>query len=88
MLKQMAQNETANQAESSFDDLMANLLLLVSHQTLAPCSLSLPSIVERLQELCAHSELEHYPRQMRVLIKMQQFWETKLFNLRLESTRH
>ena len=66
--------------EGSFDDLMASLFVLITHHSLTQCQGSLNPIVERLNKLCSHSEIEHYPHQMEVLAKMRQLWSTKLFD--------
>ncbi len=88
MLKQSSQDTNNNQTEDSFDDLMASLLVLVTHQTLTHCRGTLPPIVERLNKLCSHSELEYYPEQMRVLAKMRHLWETKLFASEFSQLKH
>ena len=74
--------------EGSFDDLMANLFVLVTHHSLTQCEGSLSPIVERLNTLCQHSEIEHYPHQMKVLAKMRQLWRTKLFNAECSRIKH
>lgn len=74
--------------ESSFDDLMASLFVLVTHHSLTQCEASLTPIVDRLNTLCQHSEIEHYPNQLRVLAKMRQLWSTKLFNAAYSDIKH
>jgi hypothetical protein len=74
--------------ETSYDDLMANLFVLVTHHSLTQCQASLMPIVERLNLLCQHSEIEHYPNQLRVLNKMRQLWRTKLFDAELSDVKH
>ena len=74
--------------ERSFDDLMAGLFVLITHHSLTQCEASLQPIVERLNKLCQHSEIELYPNQMKVLAKMRQLWRTKLFNYELSRVRH
>jgi hypothetical protein len=70
-------------SEASFDDLMANLFVLVTHHSLTQSQASLSPIVERLNVLCQHSEIEHYPEQLKVLAKMRHLWRTRLFNIEL-----
>lgn len=62
-----------------FDDLMANLFVLITHHSLTQCQASLSHIVERLNRLCHHPDIELYPKQLKVLIKMRQLWRTHLF---------
>lgn len=88
MLKQAASETTAGIADDSFDRLMANLLVLTTHHSLTQCENALPSIVDTLVLLCAHSDLEHYPEQLQVLLKMRRLWETKLFDLQIDKVRH
>ena len=88
MLKQAVAKIPSKPVDDSFDDLMAGLMVLITHHSLTQCQNSLPSIVDRLKRVCTHSDLEHYPEQMLVLAKMRQLWETKLFEIRLDSTRH
>ena len=87
MLVERKQTETENQ-EVSFDDLMASLFVLVTHHSLTQCQASLEPIVERLNKLCHHSEVEHYPNQLKVLAKMRQLWLTKLFDETHSGIKH
>ncbi len=81
--------QTQNEAqEGSFDDLMASLFVLVTHHSLTQCDASISPIVERLNLLCQHSEIEHYPNQMKVLAKMRQLWRTKLFDVEHSGFKH
>lgn len=84
----MLQKQHPDTSESSFDDLMASLFVLVTHHSLTQCSASLSPIVERLNCLCRHSEIEHYPRQLKVLAKMRQLWTTKLFDVEHSLIKH
>jgi hypothetical protein len=86
MLEQQQLNVAGS--EGSFDDLMASLFVLVTHHSLTQCKASLSPIVERLNLLCQHSEIEHYPEQWKVLAKMRQLWRTKLFDTELSDIRH
>ncbi len=88
MLEQRNMTVEGCENESSFDDLMASLFVLVTHHSLTQCEASLSPIVERLTILCQHSEIEHYPHQLRVLGKMRQLWCTKLFDASCSSPRH
>jgi hypothetical protein len=74
-------NTETDGGEGSFDDLMASLFMLLTHHDLTQSESSLRPIVERLNRLCRHSEIEHYPNQLRVLAKMRQIWLTKLFSV-------
>lgn len=74
--------------EACFDDLMASLFVLITHHSLTQCQASLTPIVERLNSLCGHSEIEHYPQQLKVLAKMRQLWRTRLFDAQYSQTTH
>ncbi|MFT4635728.1 MAG: hypothetical protein ACI854_000243 [Arenicella sp.] len=86
MLEQR-QPKTENN-EASFDVLMASLFVLVTHHSLTQCQNSLRPIVEQLNSLCQHSEIEYYPNQLKVLAKMRQLWQTKLFDAEFDGLRH
>ncbi len=77
-----------SESESCYDDLMASLMVLVTHHSLTQCSASISAIVERLNLLCSHSEIEHYPNQLKVLSKMRHLWRTKLFESEVSGYRH
>ena len=81
------QTETIDK-EGSLDDLMASLFVLITHHSLTQCQASLRPIVDKLNELCQHSEIEHYPNQLTVLSKMRQLWRTKLFDIEYSKVRH
>lgn len=85
MLEQAPKLESS---ETSFDDLMANLFVLLTHHCLTQSQASLPPIVERLNLLCQHSEIEYYPNQLRVLDKMRQLWRTKILDAELSRVHH
>lgn len=72
----------------SFDDLMASLFVLVTHHSLTQCEKALPEIVERIEYLTHHSEIECYPNQLKVLLKMQTLWRTRLFRREVSTLRH
>lgn len=74
--------------EPPFDELMAGLFALVTHHSLTRCEATLETIVDRLQQLCHHSEIEYFPNQMKVLIKMRQLWRTELFRSQLREYKH
>lgn len=81
MQKQLNYNRRNLQSEDSFDELMASLFVLITHHSLSQCEACVAPIVERLNKLCCHSEVEHYPEQLRVLAKMRQLWRTRLFEI-------
>lgn len=74
-------NQNNIQLEQPFDDLMANLFVMVTDYSLSQRQSIINPIVERLNTLCRHSEVEHYPEQLKVLGKMRQLWRTRLFQL-------
>lgn len=83
------QKTTANaQNEVTFDDLMASLFVLVTHYSLNQEARTLSVIVDRLDMLCKHSEIELYPNQLIVLTKMRQLWRTKLFSIQISDVHH
>jgi len=86
-MRQTQQTEIQSD-DGSFDDLMASLFVLVTHHSLTQCEASLKPIVERLNKLCQHSEIEHYPNQMKVLSKMRQLWRTRLFDAQYSGLKH
>ena len=67
-------------SEASFDDLMANLFVLITHHSLTQSVEALTLIIDKIDLLCEHSEIEHYPLQLKVLSKMRELWRTKLFD--------
>jgi hypothetical protein len=74
--------------ERDFDELMASLFVLITHHSLTQCKASLPPIVERLDELCRPTDIELYPQQFKVLVKMRQLWRTHLFKQTLNPYHH
>jgi hypothetical protein len=76
------------QSERDYDELMASLFVLLSHHSLTQCKASLPPIVERLDELCQHTDIELFPQQLKILVKMRQLWQTHLFQQTLASYNH
>ena len=74
--------------EQSFDDLMANLFVLVTHHSLTQCEAALPQIVDRIHNLTQHADIECYPHQLKVLLKMQTLWRTKLFRSEMTHVKH
>ncbi len=74
--------------EQSFDDLMANLFVLVTHHSLTQCEAALPQIVDRIHNLTQHADIECYPNQLKVLLKMQTLWRTKLFRSEMTHVKH
>lgn len=88
MIKAKQQHTLATPTERDFDELMASLFVLVTHHSLTQCNASLSPIVERLNELCHHSEIELYPNQLEILTKMRQLWRTYLFKHEQETYQH
>lgn len=74
--------------DQDFDELMASLFVLVTHHSLTQCQASLSPIVERLNELCRHPDIELYPNQLKVLAKMRQLWRTHLFKQENQPYQH
>jgi len=81
-------NSRTKKLDDSYDDLIASLFVLVTHHSLTQCEASIEPIVTRLNLLCEHGDIEHYPNQRQVLLKMRQLWRTKLFKSQLSSTIH
>ena len=88
MIKIQNNHSDQKNTEANFDDLMASLFLLITHYSLNQCDSSLDKIVDRLDMLIRHSELELYPNQLIVLTKMRQLWRTKLFNYQVSEIHH
>lgn len=74
--------------EHSFDDLMASLFVLVTHHSLTQCESALPQIVDRIHHLTNHVDIEYYPNQLKVLLKMNTLWRTKLFRSEVSQLQH
>lgn len=74
--------------EANFDDLMADLFVIVTHHSLTQCQSVLPRIVDRIHALTHHAEIDCYPKQLQVLLKMQSLWRTRLFKAELSQVRH
>lgn len=74
--------------DSDFDDLVASLFVLVTHHSLTQCESVLPQILDRIHGLTHHADIECYPNQLKVLLKMQTLWRTKLFRSELAKTKH
>ncbi len=74
--------------EPTFDNLMANLCVLITHHSLTQCNNALPKIVELIHSLTHHGDIECYPNQLKVLIKMQTLWRTKLFRNQISTLKH
>jgi len=88
MIKQTPKPEDHYAQEAPSDDLIASLFVLVTHHSLTQCEASVPVIVDRIHELCHHSEIELYPNQMKVLSKMLQLWRTRLFRAQNRGFTH
>ena len=74
--------------ETSFDDLMADLFVLITHHSLTQCENALPKIIKRIHQLIHHLDIECYPQQLKVLLKMETLWRTRLFRSELMSVKH
>lgn len=74
--------------DESFDDLMADLFVLVTHHSLTQCDSALPKIIKRIRQLTHHLDIECYPRQFKVLLKMESLWRTRLFRSELVKVKH
>ena len=73
---------------ADYDDLMASLFVLITHHSLNKCGNSLTTIVERLNQISAHPEIELYPNQKLVIAKIHNLWRAKLFSYRNGSRLH
>ena len=82
------QNENTSAHEATYDDLMASLFVLITHYSLSQCESTLKVIVDRLDTLCDHSEIEFYPNQFTVITKMKRVWQTKLFDAAISQSLH
>jgi len=74
--------------EVTFDDLMASLFVLVTHYSMNQSESVLKVIVDRLDSICHHPEVELYPNQLVVLAKMRRLWQTKLFDMEICQVSH
>lgn len=74
--------------DNNFDDLVASLFVLITHHSLTKCESALPQILDRIHELTQHADIECYPEQLRVLLKMQALWRTHLFRAEINGIRH
>ena len=79
MYKSLTEPSISKVTEESFDELMASLFVLITHHSMNQCEASVVSIVDSLNKLCEHSEIEYYPEQFKVFSKMKQLWNIKLF---------
>ena len=81
-------SSTGKYSEASFDDLMASLFVLITHHSLTQSVETLTPIIDKIDLLCKHSEIEHYPLQLKVLSKMRKLWRTKLFDVEQTKVIH
>ncbi len=79
---------TLNSDDKTFDELMADLCVLITHHSLTHCDNALPNIIDRIHSLTHHSDIECYPHQLKVLLKMQTLWRTRLFKAEVMQLRH
>ena len=76
------------QHDVTFDDLMASLFVLITHYSLKQDDSVLNVIVDRLDFLCQHDDIEFYPNQLLVLTKMKRLWQTRLFDIEISEAHH
>lgn len=88
MIQTKPHQTSAETIDRDFDELMASLFVLVTHHSLTQCQASLAPIVERLNELCRHPDIELYPNQLKVLAKMRRLWRAHLFNQENQNYQH
>ena len=74
--------------DASFDELMADLFTLLTHHSVTQCETVLPKIIERIHQLTHHLDIECYPNQQRVLLKMNTLWLTRQFRQQLAGVKH
>ena len=65
--------------ERNLDELMSSLFVQLTHHSITNCPNCAPTIVNLLKQLAGHSEIEFFPQQQKVIIKMQHLWQTRLF---------
>ena len=70
-----AQTATSN---AEFDDALSRLLILITHHSLKQEHATLASIVESVDGLLQHPDIEFFPQQQEVLIKMRKLWLMRL----------
>ena len=75
-------------SERNLDELMSSLFVQLTHHSITNCPGCAPTIVDLLKQLAAHSELEFFPQQQKVIIKMQHLWKTRLFLLKSDNNLH
>ncbi|MCH2191176.1 MAG: hypothetical protein MK188_09655 [Gammaproteobacteria bacterium] len=81
-------NQQKLASEAPFDELMAELFTLITHHSLTQCENTLPKIIDRIHDLTQHDEIEYYPQQLNVLLKMKTLWHTRLFRSELAQLKH
>ena len=57
-----------------FDACMAQLMILLTHHSLTRCPNALQPIIERLEHLFRSGDLDFFPEQREVLVKMHKLW--------------
>lgn len=60
--------------ETDFDAAMAALLTLITHHSLTQCPGATVPIVERLESLLQNPEINFFPQQRDVVVKMHRLW--------------
>ncbi|MEM7360165.1 MAG: hypothetical protein AAF431_13775 [Pseudomonadota bacterium] len=76
------------EAQNSYDQLIASLFVLLTHHSLTHSDDSADAIVSKLNILCEHSDIEYYPDQHRVFLKMRKLWRIKQFKAGLSEMLH
>ncbi len=66
--------------EDDYDDLMASLVVLITHHSLDKSTETLATIVERFAQLSNHPHIDLFPNQRMVIAKLQNLWKAKLFS--------
>lgn len=78
----------ASDSQTSYDSLIAALFVLLTHHGLTQSEDSANAIVARLNSLCEHTDIEYYPNQQRVFLKMRKLWRIKQFRSELTEMLH
>ena len=79
---------TSIEPERNLDELMSSLFVQLTHHSITNCPASAPTIVKLLELLSSHSELEFFPQQQKVIIKMQHLWKTRMFLQKVNKQLH
>ncbi len=60
--------------ETDFDAAMAALLTLITHHSLTQCPGATAPIIQRLENLLQNPEIDFFPQQRDVVVKMHRLW--------------